>query len=587
LSSEHVERRLAAILAADIAGYSRLMGQDEEGTLTQLKTFRKTLVDPTIAAHRGRIVKTTGDGMLMEFASAVDAVRGAVEVQRGMAEQNASMPQDKRIEFRIGIHVGDIIIDDNDIFGDGVNIAARLEGIAEPGGVCMSDDAYRQIRGKVEIVWDDLEPQTLKNIAEPMRAWRGQLGIQGSAKASPSSLAGQAEALAAADKPSIAVLPFQNMSGDPEQEYFADGLTANLTTDLSRISGLFVIASTTAATFGGKIVDIRSIGRDLGVSCALQGGVQKAGSRVRVNVRMVDTGSGSQIWSDRFDGEQADLFEIARAAVSHLDKRGINPQAADYHIRGVAIADKPQTLDGLREQETLFRQAITLNPDNADAWARLARSVLLQRINFSSALSAERMEQKLAEGERAVEKALALDANSARAHLAEGLLYLVLRKPTECARANETAISLDRNLALAYSNLGAALINLGRPEAAFPWIMKGIQLDPLGPQVGNMQVIMGEAHFLLCQTEQAIEWLQKARASNSRLVLTHAFLAMAYAQKGDPALAELSLAELSKTGPHFRLSKCPVAPGPFSPAAYRDYYDRIILPEAQKAGLPV
>jgi len=237
-----VERRLAAILAADVAGYSRLMGANEEGTLAQLKSVRKALVDPTIAAHRGHIVKTTGDGMLVEFASAVDAVRGAVEFQRSMAEQNAAVPQDQRIEFRIGIHVGDIIFDGNDIFGDGVNIAARLEGIAEPGGVCMSDDAYRQVRGKVEIACDDMGQQSLKNIAEPMRAWRVRLTGQAPSAVKSGLAMSQPQVLPPPDKPSIAVLPFQNMSGDPEQEYFADGIVEDIITALSHFKALFVIA---------------------------------------------------------------------------------------------------------------------------------------------------------------------------------------------------------------------------------------------------------------------------------------------------------------------------------------------------------
>jgi adenylate cyclase len=263
LTAERVERRLAALLAADVAGYSRLMGADEEATLGRLKAVRKALVDPTIAKHRGRIVKTTGDGMLVEFASAVEAVRGAVEVQRGMVEQNGSVPQDQRIEFRIGIHVGDIIFDDNDIFGDGVNIAARLEGIAEPGGVCISDDAQRQIRGKVDIAFDDMGPQTLKNIAEPMRAWRMQMSASASAAASTKSPVETAQPLALPDKPSIAVLPFQNMSGDPEQEYFADGMVEEIISALSQIRWLFVIARNSSFTYKGQAVDVKQVGREL------------------------------------------------------------------------------------------------------------------------------------------------------------------------------------------------------------------------------------------------------------------------------------------------------------------------------------
>src|SRR5258708_4835231 len=251
LSSERVERRLAAVLAADVAGYSRLMGLDEERTLANLKSFRKTLVDPSIAAHRGRIVKTTGDGVLVEFASAVDAARCAVEVQHGMATQNADVPQNVRIEFRIGIHVGDIIIDDNDFFGEGVNIAAGLEGIAEPGVFCLSDDAQRQVGGKVDSTFGDMVLQTLKNITEPMRAWRMQVSAGTSAAAPVKRPAETAQPLALPDKPSVAVLPFQNMSGDPEQEYFADGMVEDITTALSRSKSLFVIPRNPSLPYKG------------------------------------------------------------------------------------------------------------------------------------------------------------------------------------------------------------------------------------------------------------------------------------------------------------------------------------------------
>src|SRR3954451_7310759 len=283
------------------------MGVDEERTLAELKTLRKTLVDPTIAAHRGRIVKTTGDGMLVEFASAVDAARGAAEVQRAMAKQNTNVPPDDRIDFRIGIHVGDIIIDDNDIFGDGVNIAARLEGIAEPGGICISDDAQRQIRGKIDLIYEDMGPQNLKNIAEPMRAWRIQVDTT---TAISSRVAPPSEVLALPDKPSIAVLPFQNLSGDPEQEYFADGMVEDIITALSRFRSLFVIARNSSFTYKGRAVDVKRVGLELGVRYVLEGGVRKAAGRVRITGQLIDAATGAHLWADRFDGALENIFEL-------------------------------------------------------------------------------------------------------------------------------------------------------------------------------------------------------------------------------------------------------------------------------------
>ena len=287
MPGERVERRLAAVLAADVAGYSRLMGRDEERTLTQLKSFRNTVVDPGIAAHRGRIVKTTGDGMLVEFASAVDAARCAVQLQREMAQQNATVPPELRIEFRIGIHVGDIIIDDNDIFGDGVNIAARLEGIAEPGGVCVSDDAHRQIRGKIDIAFDDIGEQTLKNIAEPMRAWHMRLAGEAAPAIRSSPI--QVQDLALPDKPSIVVLPFDNMSAEAGQDYLADGIVEAITAALSCIRSFFVIARSSAFTYKGRATNARDVGKELGVAYLLEGSVQKAGNRLRIIVQLIET----------------------------------------------------------------------------------------------------------------------------------------------------------------------------------------------------------------------------------------------------------------------------------------------------------
>ena len=306
MSSEPVERRLTAILAADVAGYSRLIGADEEGTLAQLKAFRKTLVDPTIAKHRGRIVKTTGDGMLVEFASAVDAARCAVEVQRGMADENTEIPQAKRIEFRIGIHLGDIIIDDNDIFGDGVNIAARLESIAVPGGISISRAVHDQVRDRINVCFDDKGEIALKNIARPVQVF----AISG-AKESKTTVSPESKpALALPDKPSIAVLPFTNMSGDPEQDYFADGMVDDIITALSRFKALFVIARNSSFTFKGRAVDVKQVGRELGVRYVLEGSVRKAANRVRITGQLVDTATGAHLWAERFDGGLGDIFDL-------------------------------------------------------------------------------------------------------------------------------------------------------------------------------------------------------------------------------------------------------------------------------------
>ena len=321
-----MERKLAAVLAAEAAGYSRLMGLDEEGALANLKAVRKTLIDPTIATDRGRIVKTTGDGVLDEFASAVDAARNAFDIQKGIAALNADVAPDVRIEFRIGIHVGDIIGDDADIFGDGVNIAARLEGLAEPGAVCMSDDAYRQFRGKVDIAFDDLGLQVLETIAEPMRVWR--FAGQSAAKDGPAAVGTQA--LTLPDKPSIAVLPFQNMSGDPEQDFFADGMVEDIITALSKFTAFFVIARNSSFTYKGRAVDIKQVGRELGVRSVLEGSVRKAGARVRITGPFVDAATGAHLWADRFEGALDDIFllqdELTRHVVGASNRNSTAPR---------------------------------------------------------------------------------------------------------------------------------------------------------------------------------------------------------------------------------------------------------------------
>jgi TolB-like protein len=359
------------------------MGIDEQGTLAQLKALRKTLFDPKIAEHHGRIVKNTGDGALVEFASVVDAVRGADEIQRSVAEQNTDVPPDKRIEFRIGIHVGDIIIDDDDIFGDGVNIAARLEGLAEPGGVCISDDAQRQIRGKVDFAFDDMGPQTLKNIAQSMRAWRMRFGSASASALPKDASAGFGQALALPEKPSIAVLPFQNMSGDPEQEYFADGMVEEITTAIARLPWLFVIARNSSFTYKGKAVDVKQVGRELGVRYVLEGSVRKGGNRVRITGQLIDTTTGAHIWADRIDGSLEDVFELQdqvassvvgaiepKLRISEIDRATRKPTASldayDLFLRALAQAHK-MTPESVTEAIALSHKALQLDSSYAAA----------------------------------------------------------------------------------------------------------------------------------------------------------------------------------------------------------------------------
>jgi TolB-like protein/class 3 adenylate cyclase len=416
VADKRVERRLAAILAADVAGYSRLMGVDEEGVLARLKAVRKSLVDPTIAAHRGRIVKTTGDGMLVEFASAVDAARCAIDVQRGLAEQNATLPEVSRLEYRIGIHVGDIIVDENDIFGDGVNIAARLEGVAEPGGVCISDDAQRQIRGKVDTAFEDMGPQNLKNIAEPMRAWRLRMNASGSAPAPIEPPVDSTQAPALPHKPSIAVLPFENMSGDPEQEYFADGMVEEIITALSQFKSLFVIARNSSFTYKGQAVDVKRVGRELGVRYVLEGSVRKAGARVRITGQLVDAVTGAHLWADKYDGALDDIFELQDNVTSsvvgivaptieqtEIERAKQKPtdrlDCYDLYLRGTSLMYRRSTASKAFD---LFKRAIEKDEDFGAAYAMAAYVLLVEQATSGSLLSEVRRKEAVRLADRAV-----------------------------------------------------------------------------------------------------------------------------------------------------------------------------------------
>jgi TolB-like protein/class 3 adenylate cyclase len=595
LSSEHVERRLAAILAADIAGYSRLMGANEEGTLAQLKSIRKALLDPAMAAHRGHIIKTTGDGMLVEFASAVDAVRNAVEIQRSMAEQNTAVPQDQRIEFRIGIHIGDIIFDDNDIFGDGVNIAARLEGIAEPGGVCMSDDAYRQVRGKVEIACDDMGPQSLKNIAEPMRAWRVRLTGQSPHAIQSGSAVSQTRVLRLPDKPSIAVLPFQNMSGDPEQEYFADGIVEEIITALSRFRQLFVIARNSTFTYKGRAVDVKQVGRELGVRYILEGSVRKAGNRVRIIGQLIDATTGAHLWADRFEGTLEDIFDlqdrvtasVVGAITPKLDQAEIerakrkptmNLDAYDYFLRGIAIQYLSAT-DANEEALRWFYQAIDLDHDFASAYGRAAWGYVWRK---TTGRIADRV-QETAETKRLAERAAELGNDDAVALSFAGFaLAYVVGDIDAGAALTDRALALNPNLAMAWFASGWRGVWLGQTDLAIEHFARAMRLTPLDPFiVGRAQIGIAHAHFLVGRYEEAISWAQKPLRGQSDYMPALRILAAGCAMAGRLEEARREVARMRRIDPALRVSKLREILGPYRPEGLSRYEEGL-----RKAGLP-
>lgn len=564
MTGERVNRRLAAVLAADVAGYSRLMGADEEGTLARLKGVRNAVVDPTIAAHRGRIVKTTGDGMLVEFASAVDAARCSVEIQRGMSSQNANFPQ-HRIDFRIGIHVGDIIFDDNDIFGDGVNVAARLEGIAEPGGVCMSDDAYRQIRGKVDIVCADLGPQTLKNIAEPMRAWRVHLGGQSTAQ--QVSSASESPVLALPDKPSIAVLPFQNMSGDPEQEYFADGIVEDIITALSRFKSLFVIARNSSFTFKGKAVDIKKVGQELGVRYVLEGSIRKAGARVRITGQLIDAASGSHLWADKFDGSLEDVFDlqdritmsVVAAIAPKLDQAEIERSkrkptekldAYDYYLRGLAVVEGA-TKDENEEALRLFYKAIEIDANFALAHAMVARCFTLRKANGWMTDVAKESAETAKVARRAAELGREDAAVLSRAGYA---LARVAFEPEEGADLIERALALNPHLSSAWQFGGLLKAFRGEPETAIEHLAHAMRLSPLDPSLYSMQTATALAHFVASRYDESVFWAEKASREDPNFLPAIRIIATSAGNSGQLERAQKAAKRMLEIDPAFRVS---------------------------------
>jgi adenylate cyclase len=596
LSDERVERRLAAVLAADVAGYSRLIGADEEGTLARLKAVRKAIVNPAIASHRGHIVKTTGDGILIEFASAVDAVRSAVEIQRSMAKQNAAVPPDQRIEFRIGIHVGDVIFDDNDIFGDGVNIAARLERIAEPGGVCMSDDAYRQVRGKVEITCGDMGQQSLKNIAEPMRAWRVRLTGQTPSAVKSSSALSQPRVLPLPDKPSIAVLPFQNMSGDPEQEYFADGIAEDIITALSHFKALFVIARNSSFTYKGRAVDVKQVGRELGVGYVLEGSVRKAANRVRITGQLVDTATGAHLWADRFDGGLGDIFDlqdqvtesVVGAIAPAVEKAEIErakrkpTESLDAHalyLRGSARLYQFASRQANEEALRLFNSAIELDPDFASAYGRAAACYAWAKGNSWISVTPN----EVAEVTRLAQRAVELGKDDAIALAASGwALAYVVRDLGAGAAFIDRALVLNSNLAEAFFCGGWAKNWLGEPEAAIERFARAIRLSPLDPWVIGMRVGTAHAHFFLGRYDEATSWAAMALQDNPDLPPGLRIDAASNAMAGRPVQAHKAIDRLRQLNPALRVSNLKDVLGPYQHAEDLARYEEGL----RLAGLP-
>jgi len=517
--AEHsVERRLAAILAADVAGYSRLMGADEEGTLARLNAYSREFLDPTIAEYRGRIVKRIGDGILSEFGSAVDATRCAIQMQSGMAQRNADVATDKRIEIRIGIHVGDIIVEEGDIFGDGVNIAARLESIAEPGGICISEDTFRQVRGKIDAAFDDIGDQQLKNIDRPVKAYRVQFG-KTAAKTVGTS--------ASSERPSIAVLPFQNMSGDQEQEYFVDGIVEDIITGMSRIKWLFVIARNSSFAYKNRAVDVKQVGRELGVRYVLEGSLRKAGERVRVTCQLIETATGTHVWAERYDRPLGNIFalqdEITISVVGAIEpslrqaeierarrKRPESLDAYDLYLRALPHAQVAMPSDGEKALSLLHR-SLALEPDFAAAHA-LAAWCYEQRYLRGGMSEADKTA-----GLKHARQALAAGADDPTTLATAGFVIGLVEHDYETAmNAIDQALALNGSSVLALGLGSTILAHDGRIAQTIEYAERALRLSPHDPTAYLQFTALGIAYLADGRFEEAAAVCNKASQSNPR-----------------------------------------------------------------------
>jgi TolB-like protein/class 3 adenylate cyclase len=560
-----MERRLAAVMMADVVGYSRLIEADEAGTYAQLKERRKSILDPTVRGHGGRIVKVMGDGVLIEFSSAVNAVAGAVDLLQRMAEANGDLPDTRRIILRVGINLGDVIGEGSDIYGEGVNIAARLESLADPGGICISAKVVDEVRGKVPFEFEDLGEQSLKNIARPVRAYRvlWETGVP----ENRGETAAPRSALALPDKPSIAVLPFQNMSGEAEQEYFADGMVEEIITALSRIHWLFVIARNSSFTYKGRAVDVKQVGRQLGVRYVLEGSVRKAGDRVRITGQLIDTATGAHLWADRFEGELANVFdlqdqvtarvvgaiepkleqaEVARATRKPTDRL----DAYDHYLRGLAGIHQ-WTREGNREALSQLGKAIELDPNFASAHGMAARCYS-QRTGFAWVVDREK---EMVDAERLARRAAQLGKEDAVALcMAGNALIIVVGDVEDGAAMTDRALALNPNLAFAWLSSGFARISLGEPEIAIEHVTRAIRLSPQDPQMFAMDIAIAAAHLFAGRPDEALVWAGKAVQERSNFFVGACIVAASAALAGRLPQAEKAMLRLRQLNPELRIS---------------------------------
>jgi adenylate cyclase len=606
-------RRLAAILAADVAGYSRLMGADEEGTHERLKAHLREVVEPQICDHHGRIVKTTGDGVLAEFISVVDAVRCAADIQQAMADRELDLAQERRVRFRIGVNLGDVIADEGDIYGDGVNIAARLEGLAAPGGICISGTVRDHIGDRLPYAFEDIGEQSVKNISRPLRVYSlrpeavaGPLVSHGRSAAPRrrrppvTAIAATAAAIIvlaavawrvwpipnpwsasttvtsavpSVSKPlvpprlSIVVLPFTNLSYDPDQQYFADGITEDLTTDLSQIPDMFVISRSTAFTYRNKPVDIRQLGRELGVRYVLEGSARRSGNSIRVNAQLIDAQTDAHLWAEQVDGDMSDLFALQKEITGRIAntlslelvtaeaaRPTDNPDALDYLLRGRAARAKPNSPEVLGQAINLFERALSLDPQSVEAQTQLANA-LTSRVLDGMTTSGT---ADLARAEELVDQALAAAPRYPVAHHTKGDILRARHQYEEAIPQYETALALNPNLAYPLHALGECKLMTGSIEEVIPLEERAIRLSPLDPNIGNRYWRIGLVHLLQSRTAEAIPWLEKARAANPSLHVVHAALASVYGLEGGTERATAELAEarrLSGEGSYSSIAK--------------------------------